>query len=1091
MLSSSSASLNLPSNQTIVGAYLVWTGIGNGTTTTINLNGNAIIPDFVNIAYPFPSIPPSFPFFSAVKDITNYVQSFGNGLYQISNFNLSSILLNYYSNAVQFAGWNIIIVYSNPTLPNKQLNIYDGLQYVIGNSINTVNIPINNLNVTNTSGAKMTYIVYNGSPNFYSGEVAKFNGQNLTNALNPINNPYNGSNSFTGSTTNWNMDVDSYDISNFISVGNTSATITMSTNALRFLSNVITSIQSELPDATISLDSITGQDICQNRDLTLDYTVYNVNSNDTLLAGTPVSVFVNDSILISTVLLPSNILMGDSLSLSTLVTIPTGITSPFSLSMVVNQNATQLGVYPESNFTNNTSNDSTISLTEIVYPFFGNVGPFCQGTSYTLPTTSLNNIVGTWSPAFNNQATTTYTFTPNDTTCNQVIQVTVTIVPNSSPSFNIASNVCINGNLVFPVATQNGAFGTWAPAFNNQATTTYTWTPTAPTPAVGCPVPAQHTVNIIPQTQPVFSLLDSLCPGTSYVLPTQSTNGISGAWSPAFNSQATTTYTFTPTTYNVINGCPASATHTVFVAPNFTPSFGLPTALCIGAAYTLPSVSNEGLSGAWSQPFNNQQTTSYTFSPISTGLTAISQGVVCPVSGVYTIGINTPVTPTFTLPDSICEGASLVLPFISNNGLNGTWAPAFDNQNTTTYTFTPGSGLCPVIAQQTIVVSTLYDPTFSLPSTICQNEALALPLISDNGVSGTWSPAFSSAQSGSFTYVFVPNAAVCAYDYPYNLAVNPTHASYDTVTICQSQLPYVWYGQSLNGTTSTSTTFQNQYGCDSILNLHLIVNPSPVVDFSIPSWESCLPATIAFSNNQIEANTIYNWAFGNGVTSSAASVLSNTYTQPGCYDVSLTAINQFGCSTTSTFLDGVCIQENPVASFTVQNNPLPIIQTTTLLQNTSQNATSVMWDFGHDAQSSTVFSPLHTFPERAGNYLVTLVIQNANGCIDSTFEIIQIEQDPIYYVPNAFTPNGSELNNIFLPVFSPSLSLSSYQLQIFNRWGQTVFESRDPSKGWDGTISTPNGPSMSQDGVYTYKISFVETGFEKVFEVCGSVSLVR
>jgi gliding motility-associated-like protein len=207
--------------------------------------------------------------------------------------------------------------------------------------------------------------------------------------------------------------------------------------------------------------------------------------------------------------------------------------------------------------------------------------------------------------------------------------------------------------------------------------------------------------------------------------------------------------------------------------------------------------------------------------------------------------------------------------------------------------------------------------------------------------------------------------------------------------------------------------------------------------------------------------------------------------------VSLTAINQFGCSTTSTFLDGVCIEENPVASFTVQNNPLPIIQTTTLLQNTSQNATSVVWDFGHDAQVSSTFSPIHTFPERAGNYLVTLVVQNANGCIDSTFEVIQIEQDPIYYVPNAFTPNGSELNNIFLPVFSPSLSLSSYQLQIFNRWGQTVFESRDPGKGWDGTIAKSNGASMSQDGVYTYKISFVETGFEKEFVVTGSVSLVR
>jgi len=196
------------------------------------------------------------------------------------------------------------------------------------------------------------------------------------------------------------------------------------------MSTLITHIYTDLPDATISLDSITGQDICQNQDLTLDYTVYNLNATDTLLAGTPISVFVNDSILISTVLLPSNILIDDSLNLSTLVTIPNGVSSPFSLSMVVNQNATQFGVFLESNLTNNTSNDSTISLTETIFPFFGNVVSFCQGTSYTLPNTSLNNVVGTWSPAaFNNQQTTTYTFTPDDTLCYEIIQLTVNIFP--------------------------------------------------------------------------------------------------------------------------------------------------------------------------------------------------------------------------------------------------------------------------------------------------------------------------------------------------------------------------------------------------------------------------------------------------------------------------------------------------------------------------------------------------------------------------------------------------------------------------------------------------------------------------------------
>lgn len=1095
MLTSSSATLNLAVNQNIVGAYLIWAGIGNGNGANITLNGTNFSPDFIN---PLNSTPTAnFPtyYFTAVKDITSFVQTTGNGVYQVTNFNLNPIIQPNFCNTSQyFSGWNIIIVYTNPTLQNKQINIYDGHIVLGGGGGNALisNFAISNLNVTSTIGAKMTYIAFNGSSNLFLNESVQVNGNTLSNAQNPPNNPFNSTNSFTGSNTSWNMDVDTYSINNYINIGNTSVQITMNSYAVRTISTIITSIQSELPDATISLDSITGQDICQNRDLTLDYTVYNVNSNDTLLAGTPVSVFVNDSILISTVLLPSNILMGDSLSLSTLVTIPTGISSPFSLSMVVNQNATQLGVYPESNFTNNTSNDSTISLTEIVYPFFGNVGPFCQGENYTLPTTSLNGVAGTWLPAtFNNQQTTTYTFTPNDTTCNQVIQVTVTIVPNSSPSFNIASNVCVNGNLVFPVATQNGAFGTWAPAFNNQATTTYTWTPTAPTPAVGCPVPAQYTVNIIPQTQPVFSLLDSLCQGTSYALPAQSNNGISGAWSPAFNSQATTTYTFTPTTYNVISGCPATATHTVFVAPNFTPSFSLPTALCIGDAYALPSVSNEGLSGAWSQPFNNQQTTSYTFSPNSTGLTTISQGVVCPISGTYSIGINTPVTPTFTLPDSICEGATVTLPLVSNNGVNGTWAPAFDNQNTTTYTFTPAASQCPTTVQQTIVVSTLYDPTFSLPTTICQNEVLTLPLISDNGVAGTWTPSFSSQQSGSFSYVFQPVAAVCAYDYLLNLTVNPTHVSYDTVVLCQNQLPLVWNGLTLTSATSTSVTYPNQYGCDSILNLHLIVNPNPVLDFSIPAWSGCLPLSIEFNNNQVEANTIYNWSFGNAVTSSTANTLNNLYTQPGCYDVSLTATNQFGCAASVTQTDAICFDPNPVADFEIQNNPLPIINPTTLMQNTSQSATSSVWDFGDGSAPSSAFSPIHTFPEKAGAYTVTLQIANSNGCTDATTQILQIEQDPIYYVPNAFTPNGSELNNVFLPIFSPSLALQSYTLQIFNRWGEIIFESQDPLKGWDGTVNNTNGASMSPDGMYTYKINFVETGFEKVFEVVGSVVLVR
>jgi gliding motility-associated-like protein len=273
--------------------------------------------------------------------------------------------------------------------------------------------------------------------------------------------------------------------------------------------------------------------------------------------------------------------------------------------------------------------------------------------------------------------------------------------------------------------------------------------------------------------------------------------------------------------------------------------------------------------------------------------------------------------------------------------------------------------------------------------------------------------------------------------------------------------------------------------------LHLIVNPNPVLDFIIPAWSGCLPLSIAFNNNQVEANTIYNWSFGNAVTSSTANTLNNLYTQPGCYDVSLTATNQFGCAANLTQASAICFDSNPVADFEIQNNPLPVIAPTTLFQNNSLSTANSVWDFGDGSAQSTVFSPIHTFPEKAGSYTVTLQISNSNGCTDTNSQIVKIEQDPIYYVPNAFTPNGSALNNVFLPIFSPSLALESYNLKIYNRWGEIIFESQDPLKGWDGTVYTTKGVSMSPDGMYTYKLVFIEEGFEKVFEVVGSVVLVR
>jgi len=586
MLTSSSATLNLTPTQTIEGAYLIWSGIGDGSGSSFTLNGIIQTPDYVNVTNIQPS-QSSFLYFSAVKNITPYVQSTGNGSYDVSNFDLNPIISVYCSNAIYYSGWNIIVVYSDPSLSNKQLNIYDGFRFIGYSGVGSVTIPIDNLNISSTINANMTLISCLGSPNSFAGESILINGDILSNSQNPANNPFNSTNSFSGTSNSWNMDVDTYDINSSINIGDINATIVVNSSYLRLISNIITSIPSELPDATINIDTIAGQEICNNQTLAIDFTVLNINSNDTLPQGTPISIFANNNTFLGTVITPSEILIGDSLAMSTSVTIPANVSSPFTLSVIANQDATQLGVIPESNLTNNSA-DTTLSLTEITVPIFNQIAPICEGTNVVLPSVSTNGFAGIWSPAFNDQTTTTYTFISTNLNCIDTVQTTVQVVPQTLPTFTLPDSICINDALVLPTFSNNGVTGAWSPAFDNQNTTTYTFTPNNLSASAGCPLTVQKTIAVVPATVPNFSFSDSLCPGASFTCPNTSDNGISGTWSPVFNNQLTTNYTFSPSTNSVLNNCASSVSELITISDVVNPTGTAPADLVLQCFADVP-----------------------------------------------------------------------------------------------------------------------------------------------------------------------------------------------------------------------------------------------------------------------------------------------------------------------------------------------------------------------------------------------------------------------------------------------------------------------------------------------------------------------
>jgi len=103
--------------------------------------------------------------------------------------------------------------------------------------------------------------------------------------------------------------------------------------------------------------------------------------------------------------------------------------------------------------------------------------------------------------------------------------------------------------------------------------------------------------------------------------------------------------------------------------------------------------------------------------------------------------------------------------------------------------------------------------------------------------------------------------------------------------------------------------------------------------------------------------------------------------------------------------------------------------------------------------------------------------------------VIDYQEEPIIYIPNSFTPDGDEHNNIFLPVFTSGYDPFNYELLIFNRWGQIIFESHDASVGWDGSYSGDG--HVVQDGVYTYKIIYKVKRTDERRLIVGHVALIR
>ncbi len=351
VLTTSSSNLTLNPNDEVEKAYLYWAGSGTGDFD-VQLNGQNITAERTFSYQRIISVN-TFDYFSAFTDVTNLVQTIGNGLYTLSELDVSPFIEQHFTRKTNFAGWVIIVVYKNNALPLNQLNIYDGLQAVP----NEIDVTLNSLNVIDNQDAKIGFLAWEGDSGIAVNETLRINGNPISNPpLNPEDNAFNGTNSFTDSSDLYNMDLDVYNIQNNIQIGDTTAQIQLTSGQDFVMINaIVTKLNSQLSDASIEISNTSTT--CNSRTIVVDFTVSNMNSTNSLPAGTPIAIYVNGVFVINTNttgIIPINGSENHQISIE----IPTTFSGNMELKLVVDDNGNGIGTVTEINESNNSDLDT-------------------------------------------------------------------------------------------------------------------------------------------------------------------------------------------------------------------------------------------------------------------------------------------------------------------------------------------------------------------------------------------------------------------------------------------------------------------------------------------------------------------------------------------------------------------------------------------------------------------------------------------------------------------------------------------------------------------------------------------------------------
>jgi trimeric autotransporter adhesin len=462
-------------------------------------------------------------------------------------------------------------------------------------------------------------------------------------------------------------------------------------------------------------------------------------------------------------------------------------------------------------------------------------------------------------------------------------------------------------------------------------------------------------------------------------------------------------------------------------------------------------------------------------------------------------------------------GGSWSGPGVSANGM---FNPSTAGIGSHTVSYSIGVAPCNATVTSTIQVTENPVVTATSNGPLCDGEDLQLTAQAGPGATFSWTgpngftstqqnplvPSISTNQAGVYTVTM--NLGGCTNTSSTTLSINPNIipvitaqapvCSADNSLLLVTDVPGgVWSGDGIintvNGVFDPSSapigsnviTYQLLGACGGSATTTILVKQQPVIDVLPNLTAGCAPFAVEFTNLTVPPSHQITWDFGNGEIGTDLNFEERTFTNPGCYTLTITSTTD-GCTSTRSLTNLVCVIPDPVSEFYASYYTTSMFEPYFNFTNASTGADSYIWDFGNNTSSNEYHTNV-TYPEQAGTYTVTLIAINDFGCRDTSFRYVTLEEELVFYVPNSFTPDGDEFNNVFKPIMTSGFDPFSYSLRIFNRWGELLFESKNHEVGWDGTF---NG-NLLPLGTYTWVMNFKAPSNDKKYEFSGHINIIR